>query len=445
MPEKFKSRRKPITTSASARAAKPDRTRQVDYPDSKIGGLALRITPAGKRTWTLRYRTLEGAQRRITLGTFPAQGIADARLAANKVLHDAAKGGDPARERQSAKASARSRRLNTVSDLIDQYFLDAEKGLHRPNARAKRKSTLELERAYYTRLIRPRFAKRPIEELSRAEIQQFLNKVSETAPASARHCRNVIRQAYNYAIRNEIAQKNPAQLTALAMPVSRDRVLTDDELRAIWRGAQDPAAHAGLHISTSMGLALCLAMVTLQRAGEVCGIHVDEISHATTGDKAGSNAVWTLPGQRTKNHRTHIVPLSPLALEIIEEVRALDPSESGYIFASPRNDGPITRHALSRAMKRLTQATGISNATVHDFRRTGSTNITSERIGRPRFIVSRVLNQISDTGGAAAVTGVYDRNEYLVEKRRALEAWAQLLEEVVYGIPRTANVIELKR
>ena len=80
----------------------------------------------------------------------------------------------------------------------------------------------------------------------------------------------------------------------------------------------------------------------------------------------------------------------------------------------------MTRHALSRAAKRLTTALQIEDATPHDFRRTGSTHITSEGIGIPRFIVSRVLNQTSDTGGAAAVTGVYDRNEYLPEKRRAL-------------------------
>jgi hypothetical protein len=79
----------------------------------------------------------------------------------------------------------------------------------------------------------------------------------------------------------------------------------------------------------------------------------------------------------------------------------------------------------------MTNALTIPDATAHDFRRTGSTNITSERIGIPRFIVSRVLNQVSDTGGAAAVTGVYDRNEYFSEKRRALAAWSSLLQEIM--------------
>ena len=96
------------------------------------------------------------------------------------------------------------------------------------------------------------------------------------------------------------------------------------------------------------------------------------------------------------------------------------------------------------APARIATALAIADATPHDFRRTGSTNITGERIGIPRFIVSRVLNQISDTGGAAAVTAVYDRNEYLADKRRALDEWAALLMEIVSGEPRAWNVARLR-
>jgi hypothetical protein len=84
-------------------------------------------------------------------------------------------------------------------------------------------------------------------------------------------------------------------------------------------------------------------------------------------------------------------------------------------------------------MKSLTRSVGIDDATAHDFRRTGATNITGERIAIPRFIVSRVLNHISDTGDSAVVTGIYDRNAYLAEKRRALLAWDALLQEIVGG------------
>ena len=90
-------------------------------------------------------------------------------------------------------------------------------------------------------------------------------------------------------------------------------------------------------------------------------------------------------------------------------------------------------------------ALGIVDATAHDFRRTGATNLTGERLRVPRFIVSRVLNQISDTGGAAAVTEVYDRNEYLAEKRRALDAWASRLRDIVSGEKPASNVVSFGR
>ena len=85
---------------------------------------------------------------------------------------------------------------------------------------------------------------------------------------------------------------------------------------------------------------------------------------------------------------------------------------------------------MSKSLRRITKELGIEDATPHDFRRTGATNITSERIGMPRFIVSRVLHQLSDTGGAAAVTCLYDRNQYLPEKPKALDAWAALLTRI---------------
>jgi integrase len=213
-------------------------------------------------------------------------------------------------------------------------------------------------------------------------------------------------------------------------------VLTDEELRTIWSIADNPGAVEDLHLSTSVGTALCLAIVTLQRGGEVCGLHADEIDRKAR--------VWTIPGERTKNHRSHVVPLSSIALELLGKAFGKE-DWKGFAFPSPRGRErkPVTRHAFTRASARLCKFAGVKNATPHDFRRTGTTSITSERIGLPRFIASRVINHISDTGGAAAVTGVYDRNEYLAEKRRALDAWAVLLIQIVTGEERLSNVVRL--
>ncbi len=397
-----------ISTSASAKAAKATTGRQIEYPDVAVGGLALRVTPAGRKTWTLRYRTRDGQQRRITLGTFPAVGLADARQAAREALGAAAKGADPAKQKQAAVAAAKARKLSTVGDLIDAYFEDAERGRHRMNARPKRASTIEMERAYFERLIRPRFGKVLVADLGRHDLQVFFDDVGGKAPSAARQCRNVIRQAFNYGVRREVVAANPAQLSELPVAGSRDRVLSDAELRLIWAATFDPRDGEGVALSAGMGRAIRFAMVTLQRGGEVCGLEAQEVDRQAR--------LWTIPGGRTKNHRTHVVPLSPLALDVLHEAFGTQ-SWTGYAFPSPRREGPITRRAFSRATNRVTKAVGVGDATPHDFRRTGSTAITGERIGVPRFVVSRILNQMSDTGGAAAVTGVYDRNEYLTEGR----------------------------
>jgi integrase len=437
---------KPLTrirTDAGARAAKavPGKP-QVDYPVDGARGLALRVTAAGKKSWSLRYRNADGEQRRQMLGTYPEVGFADARTAAQVALGSVAGGGDPAKAKRLSKAAAKARKLSTVADLVEGYFEAAERGKHRRNARPKRASTMADERSYFTRFIKPRLGSRPIAELTRIEVQRLIDDIEVKSPAGARITRNVIRQAFNYAITQEATDRNPAVRINVKKWTDRERVLSDVELRKIWKACSSLEAD-GPDLAPGTGLALHLAMLTLQRGGEVIGIHAREI------DRDGRQ--WIIPGERTKNHKTHAVPLSDAALAILGDAFALSMGKrsdtwTGYAFPSPRDHRkPMTRRALSRAMKRLadSKSVGIEDVTPHDFRRTGSTNITGERIGIPRFIVSRVLNQISDSGGAAAVTGVYDRNAYLSEKRRALNAWAGLLTEIVTAEPRPQNVVRL--
>ena len=434
-----------IKTDAAARAAKADPKRQIEYRVDGTRALALRVSPVGSKTWTLRYRNSEGEQRRQTLGTYPEVELADARNAAAVALGAVAGGADPARTRRDAKAAAKARKLSTVEDLIESYFEAAAKGKHGKNARAKRATTLADERSYFTRFIKPRLGDRPIDDLTRVEVQRLIDDIESTSAAGARITRNVIRQAFNYAIMQEATDRNPAARINVKRWGDRERVLTDAELRKVWNVCLAPEQIKGLDLGEGTALALQLAMLTLQRGGEVCGLHAREI------DRAGK--LWVIPGTRTKNHRTHVVPLSAAALEVIGEAFAVAMRKksgdwAGYAFPSPRDRRqPMTRHALSRAMQRVRESKGVKvpDATPHDFRRTGSTNITGERIGIPRFIVSRVLNQISDAGGAAAVTAVYDRNEYLADKRKALEAWATLLAHIVSGERRAANVIPLAR
>jgi integrase len=219
-------------------------------------------------------------------------------------------------------------------------------------------------------------------------------------------------------------------------------VLADEEICALWRVLNDAKALAERKITKAKALGVALCAITLQRRGEVAGIDLSELDLAAK--------TWTIPASRTKNGRTHVVPLSDEALRLIDQAKAIrivdDPkAKTGPLFPTSRGDlKAIDAANLTRVFIEVAKEAGLGNARLHDLRRTGATAMTSERIGISRFIVSRVLNHASDTGDAAAVTAVYDRNAYMPEKRRALDAWAALLIEIATGVERPSNIVPMR-
>jgi integrase len=374
----------------------------------------------------MRFRTAAGVQRRLSLGTFPEISLASARTKAAKALTSVAEGGDPVTEKKQERAEAQTARQETVEGLGERYFAEAAKGRHRRNSRPKRPSTLALERSYFDRIIVPQMGKRPVAEISRSELQELINRVEDhESPSAAVQCRNVLRQLFTFARWLEVTNANPCAFLQVPAFKARERVLTDDELRTIWNACKVPVELDGAAVSAGTAIAIKLAAVTVQRRSEIALMHTSEIDRGAR--------TWTIPGKRTKNHRTHIVPLSDLALELIDKAVALNRTADGkpydgYVFPSPRDASkPITPAAITRAFRRIREALKLSDLRPHDFRRTGATALTSERLGVPRFIVSQVLNHASDSGDSAVGTATYDRNSYLAEKRRALERWADRL------------------
>lgn len=417
---------------AMVKALKPLEGKRQEIPDPKTSGLTIRITSTGVKTWAFRYRNAANRQCRVTLGRYPMISLADARLKAKLLVGEVASDKDPVAERKKERARLTAEALRTVDGLAEAYFEDAAMGLHRRNAQPKREGTLSGERRIYDRLVKPVFGSVAIADLTKPDIQAFVSKQSRHAPSNGRYCRNIIRQFLSYAVRKELIAVNVALDIQVPAAKSRDRVLTDDELRRFWGACEKSLDVKGLQLSIEMGIALRLACVTLQRGGEVCGIHTGEIDFETK--------LWTIPASRMKTKRIHLVPLSDEAMKLIKYAIALH--GYGYLFPSPRNKGKhIDRRSFSRAMSRVCVAMKIENATPHDLRRTGATNLTSERVGIPRFVVSQVLGHSGDLGGGAAITGTYDRNDYLKEKRRALDAWSMRLIEIVTGEQAPENVV----
>jgi integrase len=180
-----------------------------------------------------------------------------------------------------------------------------------------------------------------------------------------------------------------------------------------------------------MAIALQLGILLLQRRAEILGMRRSELNLA--------EGVWSIPADRMKGGKPHMVPLPPRAVALIEEAVRLsaygtkDGKVPDPIFPSPRDPvRPMRPDSMTHALGDLIAATGMTSATVHDLRRTGATVMASERLGIAPFIVSRVLAHNSDTGGGALVTFQhYNLHQYAAEKRRALEGWGALLLQIV--------------
>jgi len=184
-------------------------------------------------------------------------------------------------------------------------------------------------------------------------------------------------------------------------------------------------------------------LVTGQRKGEIINAPWEEF------DLAGG--WWTIPAKQTvlrlnhnvedglaKNKLAHRVPLSPMAVELLQRAKALS-GDSPWLFPSPRGNKPITGAAVDHALRLALNSLGMEHFTPHDLRRSAATFMTGS-CNVPRLVVSKILNHAEPH-----ITAVYDRASYDKEKRMALEAWGRKLGEIIGGGEETSNVIPLIR
>jgi len=421
--------------------------------DQQTPGLCLRVSEAGKKVWICRYRTDDGRQRRVTLGDYSGTfGLKWARGEVEELRVRVRKGEDPAGERQRQKALARTEPVKTFNDLIDAWALACERGHYRPKRKQKRERTLAGEKDVLDRNVRPVLGRMRIDDISKADVRKLLNEMLDRGiGAQTNKTHALIRQVFNYGIFSERCEVNPAALIAKpAVDKPRDRVLTDSELKTLWSVLQRwpndlrlPAKKGKklgqrIYAMRSTRIALQVAMLLLARRREIAGMRRSELDL--------EQGTWTIPAGRGKSSRTEVVPLPPRALALIKEALMLSTPARGEpgdpVFPSPRSkDIPINEGALTHLMHRLVAALGLRQTSPHDLRRTGATAMASERLGVQPIVISRVLCQASETGGAAAVTFAhYALHSYMPEKRRALAAWEDLLLEIAGEKIRPKNV-----
>jgi integrase len=442
----------PNLTARMVESLKPG-DRMLTISDASTRGLEVYVTKAGAKTFSLRYSLTDGTRRRMNLGRWPDLGLADARQMAMAIMSQVALGQDPAHQRKIERSDSRTRTIRTFDDLAEALFEAA------PSA-GVRGSTLGYWKWLHAKHLKPRLGSTRLHDLAPGPVRRELREIgSEAGPTTSNRAHGLLRRVLNFGVEEEHIPSNPlAKVKALFDEKSRARVLTDKELKALWEAAertQEPSRKGtkdrdDLGVSRAMAIAILLCLVTVQRGGEVSGMRTSELDFEAR--------TWLLSKARTKANREHLVPLSQLAIDLIQEAQRTaafriekakedkKPEELELlakvdwpIFPSPRDPTkPIERLSLTRAMARLIELAEIENATPHDLRRTAATLMASERIGALTEVVARILNHAPPGLG---VTGIYNRHAYVAEKRRAMEAWERLVQAITGSELPPSNIL----
>lgn len=367
---------------------------QIDFFDERTTGLGLRLSSAGRKSWFVMYRHA-GRLRRYTLSTYPTLGLADAREKAKELLHEAAIGNDPATEKQVNRGAP------TFGEIAVQYI--------ELYAKANKRSWKEDQRILDYDLL-PKWKAVKAHEIKRRDIINLLDTIVQRAPIQANRTLALLRKLFNWAISRDLMEANPC--AAVKMPAKenrKDRVLTEDEIRQFWHGLESAS------MSELTRLCLKFQLMTAQRKGEIVIAEWSEFDL--------TNGWWTVPNEKAKNKLSHRVPLSPLALGLLEQIKLLS-GQSRWLFPSGKGDKAILDTSIDHALHKNEAKFAIPPFTPHDLRRTAASYMTS--LGVPRLTVSKILNHIE-----SGITAVYDRHSYDQEKREALELWGDKLNQIL--------------
>lgn len=372
----------------SVQSFKPQ-IKRYEVRDSYCPGFGVRVSPDGRKTFFAAYR-YGVKQRRLKLGVYPRISLTKAREKALDALRQVDEGIDPAGRRRQPGLIVEA----VVADFIRQY------------AKPRNRNWRETERTL-TRELVGLFGQRDIRTIIRPHILEIIDAAIERgAHYQANRILATLRKLFNWCIERGIVETNPIQgLKAPTREQSRDRVLDDDEVARLVRACRkDPYP---------FGPIVLMLLATAQRRGEVAEMRWTEINRET--------ATWEIPAERSKNGKPHTVPLSPIALSILDTVPRYGACD--FVFTTTRKS-PVS--GFSKMLKRLSEASDTSDWRLHDLRRTAASGMA--KAGVAPHVIEKVLNHVSGT--ISGVAAVYNRYGYDAEKRNALNELGLVLESL---------------
>ena len=390
------------------------RDKRYEVLDGK--GLSIRVMPTGSKSWVFRYM-IDGRARRMTLGAYPTLSLSEVRELHAKAMQDIERGIDPSIKQMEAKAERKT--APTFTDLIKELW---SMELKHQKSGVERKRLLEKD-------IVPDWGKRKVVDIKRRDIVLLLDRVRERAPITANRLHGALSRLFNFAAERGIIEDSPCTRIKKPPEKGRSRVLTDSEIKLLWKALD--IDNTEIDIYRISKLALKMVLLTGQRPGEVCGMAWNEIDNED---------FWNIPAERMKGKEPNRVPLTNMALNVIEQAR-LYSGEKSFVFASShKSDSPVSTQALAKAILRHREEMGFKERfTPHDLRRTLRTRLAE--LGIDDVVAERVLGH-----KLQGIMAIYNRHGYDNEKRQALERWENKLRQII-GIAEseTSKIIEMRR
>jgi integrase len=383
----------------------PTSSSDVVYWDVAYPGFGVKITPKGRKVFIVLYRTGGAGShlRKYTIGPYGRVTLHQARVAAQKVFAARLEGRDPAAEKREAKRRVVADR---VDDLLENFIAQRL---------SKNRSVVEISRLLRREVGKP-WASRSIHTIGKRDVVEVVSAIVQRgAPGAANKTLKSLKTFLRWCVGQAILDQSPAEGVPLpSKEVARDRVLEDSELTQVILAARK--------IGGPYGAITEFLALTGQRREEVACLDWEELDLA--------QRIWTIPKARTKNGKAHIVHLSRQALAVLERTERRGPLVFTLLGTKPFQD-------FTHAKRRLDQLSGVTEWRLHDLRRTCVSGMA--RLGIAPHIADKILNH--QAGTISGVAAVYQRHDFLAERRAALDEWGAHLDRILAGMSHEGRIV----
>ncbi|SEL39774.1 Site-specific recombinase XerD [Bosea lupini] len=442
-------------TDAAVKAAKPDPAKRIEVADAGAAGLHLVIQPApsGKKSWAYRYR-LHGKTAKLTIGPYPAFSLTEAREKAQEFDRLRQRGEDPGlgeKRRKRALKEAHVADAGTFAGEARRYLDEYAKSHQRQWRETARMLGLRVDPAKPEDRDNPlafvtipkgaadEWSGRLISSITTDDVRDFIHGIRRRgAPIAANRTLAALKGCFSWLKANtaRLPVDPSASVSKPQKETARDRVLSHDEIRILWKACDE--------LGELFGASIKLMLLTAQRRDEVGGLRRPELSR--------DGLMWTLPGERAKNGKEHEIPLAPTVREILAALPKVDSKAkliftttgetpiSGWSKAKAKLDEEMLKLLRKEAAQRGENPASVElpSFTLHDLRRTADTLMNDELEVAPH-VVEAILNHVRKGDERR-----YNHAKLREPKRRALEAWAAHVAWIVADKPETDVVVPMR-